>query len=1140
MASFELLSTVRVGQLTGSVGGDWKQPVDAEGWPLLTNTTDWGVVGVDLGATAEHSGRLYIFFGDVATNQRPGDPRLNTDMVAWTDDDRVVGHGGHLPVGLEFVLPFEPTAIVGQPQWRYCLSCASLFWDGDPSFKGVCPRGGIHSAFNVGEKFVIPFEPTSQPGQPEWSLCRKCGSMFWNGGDPPKGCCPADFEPHSASVLRFVLPFTTQSPPPGEGQPKWRFCANCRGLFWDGYPDKGVCAGARGGGFRLNTVLRPDGQFEPFTAPEPINFTESLETPNGAFSHGARAYVFAGIAEQRYSRVRRKGDPAVGQYLFSKINPSHHGTYDIEFLFSPKLGWCAKDPSRRAFLGHHVLGLRFVLPHNLPASAGQRERGWRSCKQCEALFWNGDSGFKGVCQRGGPHQAHDERPEDYALEFGIAGDAQNQEQWRRCRKCLALFWNGSSPDTGLCPTSGVHEPEMNGANLRVPHISIEEDANNQRDWRFCRKCSGLFFDGSPDKGICPLDHLPHVAQGFNFVVPHDLPEDATHQSFWRFCLKCTSMFFDGFDDKGCCPRDGGAHQPAGHVFRLPHDEPESFDRQSNWHFCTKCAGLFFGGERAGCCPRDTREHQAAGFVMTLPHNPGADGNNRDNWRFCTRCHGMVRTDQGTHFPWLSPWKVDNKDHPVLRPQHRVGRGLMMVGFDWFNFRLAWMPLTDGQPPDFASTLYYHAGKNEWADTPDNSAGYGLFEHPYSKPRDVALPPPINYTHVSAMWLADIGYWIVVYATAWDKANRFDTPIEARFSKDLRRWTQPVRLFSPKDADAYDRYMHLPRSHGGILDIHPKLPPPQPPPEDNPGWAYGAFLIERFTDFGREPGILSLHYLLSFGSPYQVQLMHSRLRVRESIPDIHTFARERLNRSAQLSAGGRLADATAAAREAADALHGVEPSPDGAAEHWTLFGASLHAYALRLMEDHRVEDALMPAAEAVSVYRQAAASAGADVPSIAGQLLTLSVQLSANGRLAEAVAPTQGAVDVVRGVASEPDASAAHRMLFAVSLHTLSLRLFDAKRADEAVAPAQEAGGAYRRAATAAGADVPYIAGQLLSSVRTVVGQWPPGRGRGSSTECSRRAPRNGVGARRGRRAPRAVRGVTSYARAAVVRCQAGG
>jgi hypothetical protein len=106
--------------------------------------------------------------------------------------------------------------------------------------------------------------------------------------------------------------------------------------------------------------------------------------------------------------------------------------------------------------------------------------------------------------------------------------------------------------------------------------------------------------------------------------------------------------------------------------------------------------------------------------------------------------------------------------------------------------------------------------------------------------------------------------------------------------------------------------------------------------------------------------------------------------------------------------------------------------------------------------------------------------GADVESLARQLLALTDQLSGAGRPAEAVAPAQAAVDVLRGFEPPADAQAAYLALFARALHTLALRLIAAGRTDEAVGPAAEAVQVYRRAAAASGADVTAIAGQLLA------------------------------------------------------------
>ncbi len=858
--SVEVLSTTRIGQLTGSTESGWPDLVDCQGWPLLNDTLPYGVRGVDLGANVLRGDRTYIFFGDVATMQRRDIDIENSDLVAWTDESVVLRHGGHLPRGWTFVLPFEPTDVEGQPDWQFCLKCGALFWNGDAHFKGACPLGGGHETFGVGFRFVLPFEPTAVGGQHDWRFCGKCAAMFWDGDPAFKGFCPAG--PHHVHVHagnRFVLPV---APPEGNldvaGQGDWRFCGNCAGLFWNGDIAKGLCAGAPGGGFHLRPVLKAPDQYDPFRAPPPIFETRTVETPNGAFSFEDRIYVFAGIAEEKFSHFRRPGDPAAGQYLFSKADPSIPGPYETEFLFSPKLGWCAADQRRVSFFSHDVRGLRFVLQHDQAASSPGRMNGWRSCRRCEALFWDGDPAFKGVCQRQGAHEANPADPANYSLARGLAEGPQDQASWWRCGKCLLLFFDDGRSSAGLCPDGGGHSKD--GAGLSAPHGSIEEDPKNQAHWRFCRKCSGLFFAAGSDLGTCAKDHGPHQPMGFDFVLTHDVGEDAGSQANWRCCGKCAGLFYAGSVAQGHCPKDGGGHAAAGYVFSLFHDVADAFDLQTNWRFCGKCFGLFFNGSAdKGSCSSDGGGHLALGLDFGLGHNPGEDASG--SWRFCMRCHGMVRDRLKDWAQWIAPCVVDNAAHPVLPADS--GTGLVMIGFDTVDFRLAWMPLIHGSRPPFDSTKYYHAGKEKWLDEPDGSPDSGIFR----------LSRPGQYTHVSAAWLAGPRCWIALYATAWDATKQFDGPIVARVSKDLLDWSDEIRVFDPNRERAYGAYMHQP----GLDKINPTVPPQEGSDLDNPGWAYGAFLLERFTTWDESARTLSLFYLLSLASPYQVQLMHSTLR-----------------------------------------------------------------------------------------------------------------------------------------------------------------------------------------------------------------------------------------------------------------------
>lgn len=164
----------------------------------------------------------------------------------------------------------------------------------------------------------------------------------------------------------------------------------------------------------------------------------------------------------------------------------------------------------------------------------------------------------------------------------------------------------------------------------------------QPNWRFCHKCFGMFYDGDPQgrKGRCPAGDA-HVAHGLNFVLHYDhtrrqpLPgRDSQYE--WRFCSKCSGMFFAGTGGNplGQCPvvvrtRDfvDSKHVPYGFIFGLPHDHPGNAG-QPDWRFCHKCFGLFYDDPRnanKGRCPADNRGHVRASnsFNFQLPFTNGA-------------------------------------------------------------------------------------------------------------------------------------------------------------------------------------------------------------------------------------------------------------------------------------------------------------------------------------------------------------------------------------------------------------------------------------------------------------------------------------------------------------------------------------
>jgi hypothetical protein len=136
-----------------------------------------------------------------------------------------------------------------------------------------------------------------------------------------------------------------------------------------------------------------------------------------------------------------------------------------------------------------------------------------------------------------------------------------QANWWFCQRCHAMFFGGYGG--GRCPAGGTHSAQ--GFNFVLPH-DVPESPNAQRGWRFCQNCHAMFFEGYGG-GRCATGST-HSAQGANFVLPHDVDGIATAQQGWRFCQKCHSMFFEGYGGGRCTV--GGTHSAQGANFVLPH------------------------------------------------------------------------------------------------------------------------------------------------------------------------------------------------------------------------------------------------------------------------------------------------------------------------------------------------------------------------------------------------------------------------------------------------------------------------------------------------------------------------------------------------------------------------------------------
>lgn len=148
-------------------------------------------------------------------------------------------------------------------------------------------------------------------------------------------------------------------------------------------------------------------------------------------------------------------------------------------------------------------------------------------------------------------------------------------------------------------------------------------AGDQGEWRFCSKCETMFWNGGDKKGVCAAGG-PHLAQGFLFALHYDdaAVDVPAVQYGWRYCSKCSSLFYNGYPTKGRCPA-GGAHAAQGFAFGLNHQAAAVASTQTEWRFCERCFALFWNGAASkGRCPAGGG-HNAQGFTFTIAYKTAA-------------------------------------------------------------------------------------------------------------------------------------------------------------------------------------------------------------------------------------------------------------------------------------------------------------------------------------------------------------------------------------------------------------------------------------------------------------------------------------------------------------------------------------
>jgi hypothetical protein len=165
------------------------------------------------------------------------------------------------------------------------------------------------------------------------------------------------------------------------GQPQWRFCNQCKILFFDGHADgnKGACPGA----------------------------------PSGQRGHRAQGYNF--MLAYSYHLAP--------SYPTAQANWRNCWKCQAMFFDGHADGNKGVCPAGGGHEGHgeDPRTMNFVLFHNIPGTPTAQDN-WRNCWKCQAMFYNGYAD-KGRCPAGGAHEGHGEDPRtfNFVLHHDITG-----------------------------------------------------------------------------------------------------------------------------------------------------------------------------------------------------------------------------------------------------------------------------------------------------------------------------------------------------------------------------------------------------------------------------------------------------------------------------------------------------------------------------------------------------------------------------------------------------------------------------------------------------------------------------------------------------------------------------------------------